>query len=547
MKREDKKLSEYIDQLNKEVMPKEHRNPKNHSEEFEQLMKTVRKVRSLREPEFPDENYPKRLAAVLQGSESMDNKKRGVRNVRRVWIGTAAVAAAVAVMVFSWNALPIKENTNVVYAMERALEKVKAYHGILEIIETNELGEQMTQARREVWADKDGKYYVKELEGFSKGLITVNNGERKWQFHPEKELAYLFIAFPDPYRFTFELGGEIEDIRNALTVKEIGEEIISGRETIVLEVTPDGGAPYHLWIDKDTELPLQRQSAMQNAIQYKVRYTEIEFQEAIPEALLTYKLPNGYEMVDTRTEQIVNTIEEAEEMVGFAPIVPEVLEGYRLSGISVKMDKLAVKLHYKAGSKVDSQTDGQSQVVILQAKVAKEFVPDTNAIIGSVGKNQAEILTSQEAYAIRWQEEELEYTVLGNVTIEELATIVIGLTGNELILPEKENTFIPEIKVEVDLVVEENEQKSVDAGHSPWRLDPAFVTQVFASLLLSPEGITGEYPIAYEDIQIISNNGVQAIAEIKDADSIASKVYLERVIRQDESGIWTVIGYDPAK
>lgn len=539
MRREDKQLSEYIDQLNKEAMPKEHRNPKNHSEEFERLMKTVREVRSLREPQLPDENYPKRLVEALQGGRYMNQRKSKGKNFRKIWIGTAAVAAAAAVMVFSRNALPLKENTNIVYAMERALEKVKAYHGVLEIVETNELGEQMTQARREVWADKDGKYYVKELEGFSEGLITVNNGESKWQIHPEKEIAYLFTAFPDPYRFTFELGEEIEDIRNALTVKEIGEEIISGRDAIILEVTPDGGAPYHLWIDKETDLPLQRQSAMQNAIQYKVRYTEIEFQDTIPEELLTYKLPDGYEVVDTRSEQIVNTMEEAEEIVGFTPIVPEVPEGYRLSGISVKMDTLAVKFSYKA--------DGESQVVILQSKATNEFAPDSNAILGMVGQNQAEILTSQEAYSIRWEEKGFEYTVLGNVTLDELAAFVKGLTGSEFSQPEKEDDFAPQIKVEVDLEVEENEQKSVDAGHSPWKLDPAFVTQVFASLLLSPEGITGDYPIAYEDIQIISNDGTQAIAKIKDENSIARKVYLERLIRQDESGIWTVVGYDPAK
>jgi len=541
MKRVDKKLSEYIDQLNREAMPKEHKDPKNRSEEFEKLMKTVRDVRSLREPEFPDDSYPKRLSATLQGGVYMKQSKARARKLRKVWLGTAAVAAAAAVMVFSWNVLPIKENTNIVYAMEKAMEKVKAYHGILEIVETNELGEQMTQARREVWADKDGNYYVKELEGFSEGLITVNNGESKWQIHPDEEIAYLFTAFPDPYRFTFELGEEIEDIRNALTVKEIGEEIISGRETIVLEVTPDGGAPYHLWIDKETDLPLQRQSAMQNAIQYKVKYTEIAFAEAIPEELLTYKLPNGYEVVDTRSEQIVNTMEEAEDIVGFTPIIPEVPEGYQLSGISVKMDTLAVKFSYKADDKENSQ------VVILQSKAEKAFVPDSNAILGMVGKNQAEVLTSQEAYSIRWQEEGFAYTVLGNLTLDELATFVKGLTGSEFTQPEKEDDFAPQIKVEVDLEVEENEQKSVDAGHSPWKLDPAFVTQVFASLLLSPEGITGDYPIAYEDIQIISNNGIQAIAEIKDENSIAGKVYLERLIRQDESGIWTVVGYDPAK
>jgi len=104
----------------------------------------------------------------------------------------------------------------------------------------------------------------------------------------------------------------------------------------------------------------------------------------------------------------------------------------------------------------------------------------------------------------------------------------------------------PQVVVPVDLTVEKNSQQSVDAGHSPWRLDPVFVTQVFASLLISPEGITGDYPIAYDNIKIIKNNGAEAVAEINSDNSIAKYVYLKRLVRKDDTGIWTVVGYDPA-
>jgi hypothetical protein len=57
----------------------------------------------------------------------------------------------------------------------------------------------------------------------------------------------------------------------------------------------------------------------------------------------------------------------------------------------------------------------------------------------------------------------------------------------------------------------------------------------------------GDYPISYEDIVITENNGTDAKAEIKDEKSIAGYVYLKRLIRQDDTGIWTVVGYDPAK
>lgn len=113
-------------------------------------------------------------------------------------------------------------------------------------------------------------------------------------------------------------------------------------------------------------------------------------------------------------------------------------------------------------------------------------------------------------------------------------------------LPKKDEIpgFEPEIKVPVNMELEQNEQKSVDAGHSPWRLDPVYVAQVFVSLKISPEGITGDYPVDYEALNVIYNDGVKAIIEVT-GNTPVRRVYLERLVRQDNTGIWTVVGYDP--
>lgn len=85
----------------------------------------------------------------------------------------------------------------------------------------------------------------------------------------------------------------------------------------------------------------------------------------------------------------------------------------------------------------------------------------------------------------------------------------------------------------------------MDAGHSPWKLDPVYVAQVFVSLKVSPEGIVGEYPVNYEDLKVIKNDGINAIVEVTGDTVPVRRVYLKRLIRQDSTGIWTVIGYDP--
>ena len=79
------------------------------------------------------------------------------------------------------------------------------------------------------------------MEGAQKDVITVNNGQKKWQIQPGQKKVEVLAAFPDSYSFTFELGKEIDDVKNALETKIVGEDKVSGRTAIVMEVTPKGG------------------------------------------------------------------------------------------------------------------------------------------------------------------------------------------------------------------------------------------------------------------------------------------------------------------
>ncbi|MFT4106719.1 MAG: hypothetical protein QM657_13255 [Lacrimispora sp.] len=534
---DEKKLSQYIDDLNAGKKPKEHSSGLRKEDMDDQaLFETVRKVRQLREVEYPDDLFCQRLI------NSLEAKEKPVRSQRKKYtLIRAASAAAILFLVAAYYLLPNK-TSNMVYAMENAMKAVRAYHGILEVSETNELGETVTQSKREVWADKSGNYYIRQLEGVSEESVTANNGKQKWQLRPEEKTVYLLPAFPDDYRFTFEIGNEIEDAAKAQTVEVIGQEAIHGREATKLQITPDGGSPYFLWVDNETDLPLQKVSAMQNAIQIKAEYTSFELINEIPQNLLAYQVPDGYKEEDADMEQTVASLEEARELVGFMPELPgEIAEGYALNRIAVETDHEAVKLYYSA-------EDSMNSILLIQSRAAGELAASSVAILGSVNQNKAEIINSEPDRSIRWQEDGMEYCVLGTAALENLTVFAKGLSGGDVVIPvNTENTEQPQIKVEVDLSAEENEQKSVDAGHSPWKLDPAFVAQVFASLQLSPQGITGDYPIAYEDIEIIENNGIDAIAEIRDEKSIAKYVYLKRLVRQDDTGIWTVVGYDTDK
>lgn len=552
MNNDEKELSNYIDKLNRERKPKEHENSAN-SLELEKCFDTVRLVRSLKEPVLPDTEYPKKLAKAV--ADSLPQKTTS-RTKKRVWL--MSTAAAVIAVVVMFNFILTFNKTNIAYAMEKAFQGVKAYHGLLEIVETNGEGKASTQAKLEVWGDSEGRYYIKEIEGSQQGLITVNNGQKKWQLQPDQKQAYIFPAFPDAYRFIFELGKEVDEVKNALKFTEMGEEMVSGRTASVLEVSPKGGVPYRLWIDKETKLPLQKQSGMQNALQLRVTYTDVDFSDVIPEQFITYGLPEGFEETSINPEQIVTNIGEAQEIAGFTLKVPEnIPQGYSSDSIAVETDTKTVKLNFVTQDKT-------KRIVVLQNKSAKEFKPASTAVLGKIDNSTSEIQSPvQEGsgilggggpYAgvtdirsIRWQQNGFEYAVVGNVPLIDMVQFVKSLNFKDVQITadETKHPGKPQIEVPIDLEVEGNDQKSADSGHSPWKLDPVFVAHVFVSLKMSPEGINGEYPIEPDEFTVTQNNGQNAIVKVNGDKTPIRTVYLKRLIRQDSTGIWTVVGYDP--
>lgn len=551
MSKKEKKLSVYIDRLNAEKKSSENHHA-NNDDELGELFDTVRLVHSLKEPAMPEEGYYKKLSKNICYRLSNKNPPR----IKRCsWRSGLAAVAVVVVLAVLFNFLVPLGNINIVSAMENAYKGIKSYHGILAIEEINQEGKSFTQAMVEVWKDKDGRYYTKQLEGSQKGLITANNGLMKWQLRPDEKHAYIFSAFPDPYMYTFELGKEIEGVSNAIDSRIIGEDDILGRKTTILEVTPKGGLPYKLWIDKDTKLPLQKQTAMQNALQYKVTYTQIAFDELIQEGLMTYSLPDGYKEINISSEQIVNSLEEALATAGFYPDMPKIVPEYNLNSISVDVTANAIKLNF-------TSQDMSKRVTVIESKSSNVFETASTAVMGKVGDNAAEIQSPvmqeigilgtgtyagvSDVNSIRWQCDDMEYAVIGNIPIDKIIEIVNSLKLGDAEVPEDNaEDFRPQIDVPVDMEIEKSEQKSADAGHSPWRLDHEFVAQVFASLKISPEGIVGDYPIREDQLKTIYNSGTEAIIEVTGDKTVISKIYLKRLVRQDSTGIWTVVGYDP--
>ncbi|WP_040206008.1 LolA family protein [Neobacillus jeddahensis] len=552
MDHKEKQLSDFIDRLNAEQRPAED-DYESDSPDMDELFQMVRRVKRLKEPVMPEADFQKRLtkAVELQLIQKKPTKKRK-------WLWLTSIASVAAILALMINFLFPFGNANIVNAMEEAFNDVQAYHGTLEIVETNANGNSTTQAKLEVWANKDGNYYIKWLEGSNKDVITVNNGQKKWQIQPTNKQVQVFSAFPDAYRFIFELGNEIKGVKAALSTKVVGDDTVAGRKATIVEVTPKGGSPYRIWIDRETKLPLQKQTAMQNAIQYRITYTKMDFSKKIPDELISYHVPEGFKVIDTNPEQVVTDLNEAKAAVGFTPKTAKAIPaGYFLKQITVIPQQKIVKMYYQTKDKAQT-------IIFVQGKAVAKFTPAPTAILGKINQNNVEIqspitedagvLGGGSLYAgisnvssIRWQQDGVEFAIVGNASLEELVSFTEELTNGVLEIPSLDDQTKPQVTVPYDITVEENDQKSVDAGSSPWKLDPVFTTQVFVSLKISPQGISGDYPINSTELKIVKNDGKVAIVEVSGDKSPIKTVYLKRVVRQDATGIWTVVGYDPVE
>lgn len=558
--RKEKLVSEYIDRLNQEQVPDKELWAEDGVKE---LTDTIRALKSLEEPVYPEEGFKTQLEDTMwrayKGSGVREEKKPAKRSSRlpvRAFWGVAAAAAVFLGVLYLKG--PLLSGTDPVYAMEQAYEKANAYHGVLTVTSINGEGERSVQAVREVWADKEGRYYVKELQGIEKGLVTANNNKEKWQMKKADNYISLYAAFPDNYSFTFEIGKEVKELEEASEVKEGGESTIGGQQAVLYKVTPKGGDTYSIWLDKKTGMPLKKQTAMVNGIAYELSYSDITYTGSIPSEYLSYGDLTGYVVNREDNWQLCATTEEAERISGLTVNLPDVSDtSYSLTETSANPVDKAVKVYYGLAGK-------ENKIAVIE-KAAAGKAGTGKAVTGTIGSLKAEIITDaseadREAgssmaenfgqqtgiTSVRWQQDGRVYQVVGNGSMDEINVFVKALAGDKAVLAEvKDDT--PQVKVDYDSKAEEETQKSVDAGHQPWRLDPAFVAQVFTSLLIYPEGITGDYPIPYEDFKVVKNTGSSVVIEVNNKKSPVSKVYLKQLVRQDSTGIWTVVGYDRNK
>lgn len=498
----EEELDAYIDALNQEHRPQE-----SNTQEIAELQSLVRAVRSFRPLQEPNIEFSRNLYQKLIAHQHQELRTHSM--IQKKFLPWMALVASILVVIFlisPWS----HTNKDIVLAMEQSINRLQNYHGILEKVSVNAAGERQVIQRTEIWSE--GNKYATRRED---GRLTVNNGATRWEIQPKSREVFLLPPYLDPHDFDLR-----KEASRALQYphKTVGEELIANRVATRLEISPPGGLPYYLWIDTQSHLPIQLQTALQKSLQTTYTFTMLETNIDIPNTTFSYNLPEGYQLVDQNIDKPTTSLSEAIAMSGLSPLHPS---------------ESPQRIFASSGRIVFDLGD----TVVIESKPKTPFLLDPLAALGEAEGGPLEVLPD----SLRWQQNGLEIKVQGQRT-EALAKQL----SNSLVVTPQANQDPhdqPSIKVEADMGIVKRNQQQVDSGSSPWQLDPVQVAFTFASLQISPSGIHGEPLLAYNSLKVASNNGSDAVIQISEGP--IKTVYVKRLIRKDQSGIWTVIGYDP--
>ncbi|MCO1603527.1 LolA family protein [Desulfosporosinus nitroreducens] len=489
----EQELDDFINALNLERQPIESTN-----EDVAELQSLTRRIKNLRPAVNPREQFTLQLQEKLL---------RGPKPQKR-FLPWSTLVSSILVIIFlisPWS----HSNKDLVLAMEQKVKQLENYHGILEKTSSNAAGETQIIQRIEIWS-VGNKYATRSEEG----IVTVNNGESRWISQPKSREITLLPIYLDPHDFDLQ---EEASRAKQYPHKIVGEETIAGHEATRIEIEPPGGLPYYLWIDTETHLPIQLQTAMQKSLQTTFTFVTLETNTQIPNSTFNYDPPEGYRIIDQNPDKPAVTLAGAITISGLTPLQ-----------LSEKPQRMFASSNRIVFDFIDT--------IVIESKATTPFVLSPLATLGQAEGGPLEILPD----SLRWQQNGLEIQVQGQRS-EELAkqlTNSIAIPAEGQVLPSQSK-----VKVEIDMEIVKNNQQQVDAGSSPWQLDPAQVAFTFAVLKISPEGIQGEPPFDYNSLKVTSNTGTDATIQILEGP--VKVVYLKRLIRQDQSGIWTVVGYDP--
>jgi len=364
--------------------------------------------------------------------------------------------------------------------------------------------------RTEIWWAGD-RYKVA-----APAATLYSDGDYRWSVDPKGERATQSLALG--------MGEEFQpwDIRlmakyaQRFPATTVGFETVAGRRAVKLELERAGGEPWHLWVDAETNLPLQ--FTRRTDVLESFRYVQFEVNPTLSDQLFAYTPPASAQVV-VREERWVDSVEAAAQVRGFAPLLPQ--EAPR----RVAVNDRQIILDF-------------GDTLIYQSQ-PEQFTPPVGwgFLKGQAGGSTLYI---QGDAALTWHQQGIAVRVLGTRAVELARQI-----APDLALPDPTQDLISaaQVKVAVDLAEANRAQRLLDsyAEDLPYGY-PVGMAAAFVSGRSNPQVDRPIAQVAEWLFDEEANTGVEAIVVVSEGP--VSRVYLKRVVRQDYTGAWVVVGYD---
>jgi outer membrane lipoprotein-sorting protein len=508
MKPEDR-LATQMDALRSERRPAEPLD-----EDEAELLATARAVKWLRKPADPSLDFVRRMAEgaprPAAGSGSGGSGARSRSRLRR-WLAIPTAAAVAAAVIIGSTFLPVRGRLSVVQAMEQTVAKIDSYHAVVEHRFQGPDPTKVDIQTEEIW-------YQGDQYAWNNGMReeTISNGEREWRVNHDQK--YVQYGFPlTPKLLPFQPENLLKSVLNQPYTIE-GAEQIAGRQASRVRFEVPNLKAYHMWIDNETKLPLQIEMQHWGGTVSTETYKTFQLNLTIDPAHFTYQAPDGYTVSDEGRR--VASIAEAAAAVGFQPAVPG--EAPRLivvQGDQVRMGFGDVEIDEGPQHQTSAHTG--------------PFALDQRTDYGWTGAVPVRAVAGQHFW---WHQNGVELEIHGS----DRALDVARQIAPDLSVPYEpySNPYLVSlidnpVKVDMDAALAAEIEHAENLSTHGDRTLPVPVAMRF---------VGGMAAVSESAFHEAGNNGAEAIVAISEGP--VSKVYLRRVARQDERGLWWVIGYD---
>lgn len=97
------------------------------------------------------------------------------------------------------------------------------------------------------------------------------------------------------------LDSSLESLTKDYNVEYVKDELVNGKQTTRLQLTPKGGSPFskiELWVSNEFWLPVQYQMFERNGDSTLVKFTGMEINPNLADSMFNVNIPSGTKVVD---------------------------------------------------------------------------------------------------------------------------------------------------------------------------------------------------------------------------------------------------------